>query len=798
MSNDDQTDSELEIAHVLFTDIVDYSRLPVDTQSELVRELNQVIRNTAQFRKADAAGKLIRIPTGDGVALAFFTTPDAPVRCAMEISEALGANRKVQLRMGIHSGPVDAVSDVNDRSNVAGAGINIAQRVMDCGDAGHILLSKRIADDLAQYTRWQPHLHDLGETEVKHGVHLGVVNFYGESFGNSHTPEKLTRAQKEQEDVARATASRVKQKRKLQFTGAAVLGLILSGVGFWVSQRVPHALTENAIPEKSIAVLPFDNFGDEKENAYFADGVQDDILTGLAKVADLKVISRRSVAQYRGSTKDIREIGQALQVAHVLEGSVRKFGNRIRVTAQLIDTRTEMQTWAEKYERDLANVFAIQSEVSQTIVAQLKAALAPAEKIAIETAPTQDLEAYDLYLRAKELIETVASRSNWWADATKAINFLNQAVARDPKFLQAYCLLTEIHLALFHAGFMTGDDRPARLELARICADTALHLAPDSGEAHLAQAHYFYRGLRDNERALAELDFARHKLPNNSEVFHWTGLIERRMNRWNDSLRDQLKARGLDPHDGSIMGDLASTYELLRNYEEEDRIFDHAMIALPQEANFYRMEKVRVALQRGDIAAARASLGALPADYEYNGTVAGLRADLALLSRDYAAAATLLEKVPLHPAHKAFRAALIARHLGDEAKAQSLLRTARNDFAEDLADRPEDVDVLSSLAFLDAGLGRKEDALREIKKAVELRPISRDAIDGPELACKQAEIYAWCGEGDLALKQLAVLVKIPGDPSLGDLKLKQVWDAFRKDPRFEKIVAQAAQPVKLD
>ena len=288
MSGELSSDSHLEIAHVLFTDIVGYSKLPVDQQSKAVRELNELVRKTEAFQKAEAAGKLIRIPTGDGMALAFFTTPDAPVRCAMEIGNALANQSRLQLRMGIHSGPVDAVSDVNDRTNVAGAGINMAQRVMDCGDAGHILLSKRIADDLAQYSKWQPHLHDLGEAEVKHGVRLAVVNFYGEDFGNEKTPEKLERAQREQEDVTRMVASSAKRKRKLQFAGGGILALILLGIGFLVSQRVPRGVTANAVPEKSIAVLPFDNFGDEKENAYFADGVQDDILTDLAKVALLQ------------------------------------------------------------------------------------------------------------------------------------------------------------------------------------------------------------------------------------------------------------------------------------------------------------------------------------------------------------------------------------------------------------------------------------------------------------------------------------------------------------------------------
>ena len=795
MSNDAQIDSELEIAHVLFTDIVGYSKLPVDAQSDLVRELNQVVRNTAQFRKAEAAGKLIRIPTGDGVALAFFTTPDAPVRCAMEIGEALVTNRKLQLRMGIHSGPVDAVSDVNDRSNVAGAGINMAQRVMDCGDAGHILLSKRIADDLAQYSKWQPHLHDLGEAEVKHGVRLGVVNFYGENFGNKNAPEKLERAQRKEEDVARTVASRTKRRRKWQFVGATGVALILLGLGFWISQRVPHSLTGSVIPEKSIAVLPFDNFGDEKENAYFADGVQDDILTDLAKVADLKVISRRSVAQFRGSTKGAREIGQALGVGHLLEGSVRKAAGRIRITVQLIDARTDQHLWAETYDRELADVFAIQSELAQKIALALKAVLSPTEKAAIEEQPTQNLEAYDIYLRAKELIYQINSRGDWGANLTAAIDLVNQAVARDPKFALAFSFLAELHVRFY---WTAGRD-PTHLEGARVAVEKALQLAPHLGEAHLAQGLYFYQGLRDNERALAEFAVARRALPNNAEVLAWTGLIERRLNRWKEAVSDQSKAAELDPHDSVIRRDLLSTYYLLRDYPEAERVLDRTLIAIPQDADYFRMQKAKVALMKGDTKGCRAILKSLPPDYNSGGFVSYLWGQLALYARDYAEAGRVLEEARKSLGDNAAwwivrDQAFLARAQGDATKAQSAFQVARKSWEESLNQDPDNPDVLAMVALFDAGLGRKQEALRESQKAAELRPISRDPVDGPETAKFQALVNAWCGERDLALQQLTMLVKIPGDLAPGDLKLSPTWDDLRGDVRFEEIAAEAAKP----
>jgi TolB-like protein len=524
-----ETNSPLEIGHVLFTDIVGFSKLPTNKQRELLQLLNEIVRNTQQFRAAEAAGKLVRLPTGDGMVLAFFTNPDAPVRCAREISRNLKAHPELPLRMGINSGPVDEVSDVNDRRNVAGAGINMAQRVMDCADAGHILLSKRVADDLEQYTEWQPYLHALGDAEVKHGLRVDVTNLYGEGFGNPEVPGKIMRAAQDRA-TATARAAKAKRRRIVAWVSAALLFLLCLTIGSWIWTR-RAALTSAykvgaaGIVEKSIAVLPFENLADEKENAYLADGVQDDILTDLTKVADLKVISRRSVAQYRGSTIDVREIGKALQVAHVLEGTVRKIGDKIHITAQLIDTRTEAQTWAEKYERDLADVFAIQSEISQAIVAQLKAELSPTEKAAIEEKPTQDQEAYDLYLRARALvyefgvISTVSQ-----ANTDKAIILLQSAIARDPKFTLAYCLMSEAQLDLYAHEYWNKE----RLPKAKEAVDAALRISPDSPQAHLALAQYVYRAERNRESAEKELAFAARSLPGEVEVFSLRGEIDGR------------------------------------------------------------------------------------------------------------------------------------------------------------------------------------------------------------------------------------------------------------------------------
>src|SRR5213082_3724564 len=386
---------QLEIGYVLFIDIVGYSKLSINDQHAAVEELNQVVRASEQFQRAEAADRLTRIPTGDGMALAFYTSPEAPVQCA-EISRALKEHPRLQLRMGIHSGPVGGVVDVNDRANLAGAGLNVAQRVMDCGDAGHILLSKHAAEDLEEYEQWRPLLHDLGSCEVKHGVRVSVVNLYGDQVGNPQLPKKFQALKKYS----------ARMRWAAMIAALLALAAIVASIAIFSRYRVRSTL---AAPEKSIAVLPFENLSSEKENAYFADGIQNEILTDLAKIADLKVISRTSVTPYRATeTRKLGEIAQQLGVTHLVEGSVQRVANRVRVNAQLIDARNDAHLWAQTYDRDLADVFAIHSEIAKSIADQLQAKLSPKEKAAIEQAPTTDLAAFDFYSRAKILIASSA------------------------------------------------------------------------------------------------------------------------------------------------------------------------------------------------------------------------------------------------------------------------------------------------------------------------------------------------------------------------------------------------------
>jgi TolB-like protein/class 3 adenylate cyclase/Tfp pilus assembly protein PilF len=594
-SAETKPDLQLEIAHILLIDLVGYSKLLVDEQIEFLKELNQIVRSTECFRAAETAGKLIRVPTGDGMSLLFLHSPEEPARCALEISRTLKDHRHIQVRMGVHSGPVSHVTDVNDRTNIAGAGINIAQRVMDCGDAGHILLSKHLADDLAEYRHWRPHLHDLGECEVKYGLRLHLVNLYKDDLGNPHLPEKLKRGKRWKQAAVPVRPINVPRWPKFLIAVtlvAAALALVTSSLIFFhrasptttsVSPKATAIATPaSAFPEKSIAVLPFENFSAEKENAYFADGVQDEILTLLARIADLKVISRVSVMQYKsGVARNLREIGQQLGVANVVEGSVQRSANRVRVNAKLVDARTDRELWAQSYDRDLADVFAIQSEIAKAIAEQLQAKLSPGEESAIERPPTGDIAAFDLYTRARNLLLTRFS-SAAKVKLLQAADLLTEAVAHDPSFFQAYCQLAYTHDLLYFLGF---DHTPARLALAEAAVQAATRLRPDAGETHLARARNLYWGYLDYDGALAELGVARQTLPNDSRVFELKGLIQRRQGRWEESTQNLERAIDLDPRNFFTLQQIGISYGVLRRYAEQTSVLDRELAIDPNDVN---------------------------------------------------------------------------------------------------------------------------------------------------------------------------------------------------------------------
>ncbi len=807
-------DLQLEIAYILLIDVVGYSKLLVNEQIELLQELKEIVRSSESFHAAEARGELIRVPTGDGMALVFFHSPEEPARCALEISGALQDHRSMQLRMGVHSGPVNRVTDVNEKTNIAGSGINVAQRVLDCGDAGHILLSAHVAEDLAEYRHWQPHLHDLGECEVKYGLRLHLFNLYKDGLGNPQVPEKLRRGWRKHVpaiSVRPVTAPRwPKVVLTIAFLVSAVALVISSLISF---HRAPPTPTTRgpapeakalsalaAIPGKSIAVLPFENLSNEKENAYFADGVQDEILTGLSKVADLKVISRTSVMQYKaGPKRNLREIATDLGVAHVLEGTVQRAGSRVRVSAQLIDARSDTHLWAEHYDRDIADVFAIESEVAGMIVAQLQAKISPNEKAAIEQKPTADLAAYDLYVRAKTLIATAVSNTPLQESLFEAAGLLNQAIERDPAFALAYYQLAHAHDLIYFAGL---DHTPARLAMADAAIQALARLLPNSGEAHLALAKHLYWGYHDYDRARKELSLAQKSLPNDALAFVLAGYIDRRQGRWADSTKNLERAVELDPQNPPVLQQIAGSYYLLRRYADQESALDRAIALTPKEGKaVLRASRAEVELDwHADTRPLLSTVEAIASeDPREVKNIAELWLRGSLCKRDFDSARRALAALPAAgcyqetiPFPRAWCEGVLARMRGDKAAAHAAFTSMRTEAAKMIAEQPDYPEGLCVLGVADAALGHKDDAIREGRRAVELLPVTKDSIVGALLLQNLALIYAWTGEKDLAFEQLTIAAKLPGSLSYGELRLHPYWDPLRDDPRFEKIVASIA------
>src|ERR1700730_624628 len=549
MPADSGADVPLETAYVLFMDVVGYSKLLVNEQRELQEQLTNVARNTEQLREAEAAGKLVRIPAGDGMALVFFNRLEATVQCAIEISKAIKNHPHIQLRMGINSGPVNQVRDVNNQVNVAGAGINFAQRMMDCPEACHIWLSKRVAEDLAQSRQWQPHLFDLGECAVKHGVGVFVVNLYTGEVGNPRLPEKLKQAKQERAAAAAAFQSTSKTRRRIAVISGVILLAALIALVVYERRPILSASGE-AIPEKSIAVLPLENYSDEKENAFFADGIQDDILTSLARIKDLRVISRTSVIGFRGSAApNLREIGKLLGVATVLEGSVRREGNRVVVNVQLIDALHDRHIWANRYDRTLADSLGLQGELASEIADALRVTLSPDEKARVGQKPTENSEAYVLYLRANQIAR---NPDTLLEDFKKAEQFYLEAITLDPNFALAHAQLASTRGQIFHYHEPTDSWKTK----ARTEAEIALRLQPNLAEAHLALGQNFYWIEQDYDRALQELDKAARLAPNNAEISALVAAIKRRQGKWQESLQTYESSQKIDPQNANIVRNL--------------------------------------------------------------------------------------------------------------------------------------------------------------------------------------------------------------------------------------------------
>jgi len=574
------------------------------------------------------------------------------------------------------------------------------------------------------------------------------------------------------------------------------LGMVLVSYRAELKRRpsFSNSQTPPAIANKSIAVLPFRNLSNDTANAFFADGMQDQILTDLAQIADLKVVSRTSVMQYRDPARNLKEIGEALQVAYVLEGAVQRNGSRIHMNAQLVDTRTNARVWAENYDRDVADVFAMQTEVAEKIVTQLKVNLSPREKVAIAERTTNDVEAYDWYLRAKSWAEQPRVGKEGELEAE---GFLDKAIQRDPNFARAYCLLSTVELILYRYF----DHSPARQVKAENAVRTAVRLRPDLGQVRLAEAGYYYR-IRDFEKARSALTVASRVMPNNSDVLVWSASIDKRQGRWKESLTQLERALEVDPRNPDILHDLINIYRELRRYSDSERLVETGLAEFPEAKLAFLDDKFSVAYAIGDTKTCREIIESLPRGYNPGGHTSLIRFHVAFLDRDWEEAERVIDAAKkLAPEGYVipipFLYGFMARAQGEPEKARPFFTQARKILEQTLIKRPDDADPLVWIGLTDAALGRKEEAIREGREAVAKEPISRDASTGVEFETSLAQIYAWAGEKDLAIEKLAAVVKLPNGPTVGSLKLSADWDDVRGDPRFAHILEEAGRPIDL-
>jgi len=674
---------ELEIAHVLFIDIVGYSKLSINDQRAAIDELTQAVRTSEQFQNAEAGARLIKIPTGDGMALVFYKSPEEPVECALEISRALKEHPRIQLRMGVHSGPVSGVIDINGQANLAGAGLNVAQRVMACGDAGHILLSRHVAEDLEGYEQWRPLLHDLGFCEVKHGVKLQVVNLCTDEAGNRALPAKL-RAQRQ--GVARTLRA------------AAVAAFVA------VSRRA--ARSSSAILEKSIAVLPFENRSEDKANAYFADGIQDEILTRLSKIADLKVISRTSTQHYKSAPENLPEIARQLGVAHILEGSVQKSGDAVRVNVQLIKAADDSHLWADTFDRKLTDIFAVESEVAKAIADQLRVHLTGREEQTIAAKPTDNVEAYDAYLRG---LAYTLKTGYTAANSLAAQKYLREAVRLDPKFALGWALLSSVDAL----GYITLTLQPtvALREEARQAAETALTLQPNLGEAILAKGYYHYACLKDYDTAVRYFEQARQFLPNSSRIPESLAYVARRRGQWDRSETYFNEAERLDPRNGYLLTQHAGNYILLRRFPEALRKLDQVLDITPDDPDTLGL-KASIAQAEGDLPRAAALLAPLHPNAD-DTQLLERQVYQAILERRPAQIIPRLKEILAKPdpalgyinGELRFWLGWAREVAGDHVAAKESWRQARSELEPFLKEQPENLALIGHLALTNMGLG---------------------------------------------------------------------------------------------
>ncbi|PYM06445.1 MAG: hypothetical protein DMF15_12970 [Verrucomicrobia bacterium] len=720
-----------------------------------------------------------------------YTSPEAPAQCAVEISRALKEHPRLQLRMGIHSGPVSGVVDVNNRPNLAGVGLNMAQRVMDCGNAGHILLSKHVAEDLEEYEQWRPLLHDLGTCEVKHGARVSVTNLYSDEVGNPQLPSKFLALKKYRSHVRWAKAA----------IALLVLAAVVAAFIFVLRKPTRSLLS---IAEKSIAVLPFENLSEDKANAYFADGIQDEILTRLSKIADLKVISRTSTQHYKSAPENLPEIAKQLGVAHILEGSVQKSGDAVRVNVQLIKAANDSHLWADTYDRRLTDIFLVESEVAKAIADQLRVKLTGQEEQVIAAKPTDNPEAYDAYLRG---LAYNLKTANTTANSLGAQKYLREAVRLDPNFALGLALLSYVDAR----GYRTLTLQPtvALCEEARQAAETALTLQPNLGEAVLAKGYYHYACLKDYDTAVRYFDQARQFLPNSSRIPESLAYVARRRGQWDQSGSYFNEAERLDPRNVTLLTQHAQTYVCLRRFPEALRKLEQVLDIIPDEVDTLA-EKAAIAQAEDDLPRGSALLAPLHPSAD-DASALETQVYQAILERHPAPIIPRLKEILAKPdpalgyinGELRFWLGWAQEVAGDRATAHESWKQARSELEPLLKEQPENYILIGDLALTNMGLGDKAAALALVERAMALVPIEKDALVGPRPIEVLARVAARSGDSDRAIAALHQLLSIPYYGALAEgvpltpalLRLDPMFDPLRNDPRFQKL-AESPPPKK--
>ena len=783
-----------KLAAIMFTDMVGYSALSQRDDKlaqELLEEHRQLLRGI--FPRFNGT----EIKTIGDAFLVEFTSALEAAQCAIEIQRALAKrnadippDRLIEVRIGIHIGDV-----IHRGGDVYGDGVNIASRIEQLANAGGICVSMDVERQIRNAV--ETRLEKLAPTELK----------------NISVPMDLFRIalpwERPGTPVAKIQTQSKSVSRKFLPTALALVLLLMIGVGLWwmVQGRrhaaSPAAPSTAAVAEKSIAVLPFENLSRDPDNAFFTDGVQDEILTDLAKIADLKVISRTSVMQYKsGVARNLREIGQQLGVAHVVEGSVQRAANKIRVNAQLIDARNDAHLWAQTYDRPIDDVFAIQSEIAKAIADQLQAKLSPVEKNTIEQRPTADVAAFEQYSKAKTLMLTEGGGGAVDRALREAVDLLKSATTRDPAFHAAFCQLVLANDTLYSNGY---DHTPERLSAAEETLKKAAELRPDSADTHLARAQHLYFALRDYKGALSELDLARQGLPNDPRVVALTGYILRRQGKAEEAMHALQQAASLDPRNTSLLQQISAFYRLLRRYAEAAATLDRALEIKPTDVALGVIRAETDLQWRSDPEPTCRFVERVRSERpESIPEVVDNWFRCAIAKRDWAGAEQALAALgdnpfyvdgPIQP-KRDFGEGLLARCLHDEARARRAFTTARVAQEQVVAKQKDYAPALCLLGLIDAALDNKQAALEEGRRAAELLPVSKDAINGPIVSAYFAMIAAWTGEKDLAIEQLNAVVRpgvyAPFCTDYGMLKTFPFWDPLRGDPRFEKIVGSLA------